>query len=132
MELTKNGDYVAEADKVVGQLKRNRSDRIILTTSKIRKMLSMTADIYNEAKLLPKQGKINNALRDRLQYLKIQIVYEYGRDTDRDAPVKDFIDKAKLLDLLGQVQDSNEKLQIFCHYMEALVAYHRYYGGSDK
>ena len=132
MELTKNWDYVAEADKVVGQLKRNRSDRIILTTSKIRKMLSMTADIYNEAKLLPKQGKINNALRDRLQYLKIQIVYEYGRDTDRDAPVKDFIDKAKLLDLLGQVQDSNEKLQIFCHYMEALVAYHRYYGGSDK
>ena len=132
MELTKNWDYVAEADKVVGQLKRNRSERIILTTSKIRKMLSMTADIYNEAKLLPKQGKISDALRDRLQYLKIQIVYEYGRDTERDAPVKDFIDKAKLLDLLGQVQDSNEKLQIFCHYMEALVAYHRYYGGSDK
>ena len=132
MELTKNWDYVKSAEETVKGLKKDSRGNLVLTTSKIRNILSMVSDIYNDARMLPPKEKLNRSILDRLQYLKIRIVYEYGRDAKSDSGVQDFIEKSDLLNLLNQIGDDNQKLQIFCHYMEALVAYHRYYGGSDK
>ena len=132
MELTKNWDYVKSAEETVNVLKKDSRGKLVLTTSKIRNILSMVSDIYNDARMLPPKEKLNRSILDRLQYLKIRIVYEYGRDAKSDSGVQDFIEKSDLLNLLNQIGDDNQKLQIFCHYMEALVAYHRYCGGSDK
>ena len=56
------------------------------------------------------------------------MVYDAGRERD----VKDFVEQAKLLEYLKGVGDSREEMIRFAHYMEALVAYHRYLGGRDN
>ena len=45
--------------------------------------------------------------------------------------VKQFVDRAGLLDLLNNIGDSRENFKKFARYMEALVAYHRFLGGQD-
>ena len=34
---------------------------------------------------------------DRIQYLKVQFVYEYGRDDKKDGSVRRFINESKIL-----------------------------------
>ncbi|MEE0959386.1 MAG: type III-A CRISPR-associated protein Csm2, partial [Lachnospiraceae bacterium] len=46
--------------------------------------------------------------------------------------VKDFVDKAQIFKIMDSINDSTDDLILFCNYMEALVAYHKFYGGSDK
>ncbi len=124
-------NYVSRAEGVIKELKRDRNGRIVLTTSKIRNILSMVSDLYNDA-----QRYRNETLKDdiydlyrRTQYLKMRMAYEAGRDGNDD--VKDFIEKAKLIDEINKVGRSKAKLLDFCHYMEALVAYHKYYSKKE-
>ena len=68
----------------------------------------------------------------RVQYLKMRIAYEAGRDDNgRVHPVKDFVMAAKLMQYIDEIK-SRQDLILYCNYMEALVAYHRFYGGHDK
>ena len=63
-----------------------------------------------------------------VQFLRMKLVYEYGRGENG---VRDFIDCANLIPEIKQIQDDRDKLIIFCKYLEALVAYHRFAGGND-
>jgi len=38
---------------------------------------------------------------------------------------------AKLMQYIDEIK-SRQDLILYCNYMEALVAYHRFYGGHDK
>ena len=130
MILTKT-NYVDLAEKTIKDLS-NRTDRKgrkipLLSTSKIRKILSMSADIYNDAKRIA-GDTIDDDMKSRIQYLRMHVAYEAGRDR----AVKDFIEAAKLLDIIQEIGCSKEQLILFCHYMEALVAYQRYFGGRDN
>ena len=121
--------YVDYAEKVIKSLgeKKNGKPGSALTTTKIRNILSMVSEIYNEVTHI--QGdKLSLEMVERIQYLRLRIVYESGRDKD----VKNFIDKSKLLLVLKNVGDSKRNFLLFCRYMEALVAYHRFYGGRDN
>lgn len=64
----------------------------------------------------------------KLMRLRVRMVYDAGRERD----VKDFVEQAKLLEYLKGVGDSREAMIQFAHYVEALVAYHRYLGGRDN
>ena len=64
----------------------------------------------------------------RINYLKVRLVYESGRDEK----VKVFVEKAHLLQLLESVKGNKRAYLLFSRYMEALVAYHRFYGGRDE
>lgn len=97
-----------------------------ITTTKIRKLLAMTADIYNEVQWT--QGDLSDEVMAKLEYLRVHFVYECGRNPD---DVKPFVEEAKILDALKEIGSSREKFITFSHYMEALVAYHRYYDGQD-
>ena len=46
--------------------------------------------------------------------------------------MKDFITEAKLLAYIKDIGNEREKLIRFAHYMEALVAYHRYLIGGRE
>ena len=59
----------------------------------------------------------------------MKLVYEYGRN---EAGVQDFLKKSQLIEEIKKIGDDREKLIIYCKYVEALVAYHRYFGGQDK
>lgn len=128
MELNKL-NYVEEAEKVIKSMRRkdrNGKDVIDLTTSKIRNLLSMISQIYNVAN--HETGKkINEDLQSQVQYFKMRFAYEAGRERT----VKDFQEKAEIFSNIDKIGDSREKLICFCHYMEALVAYHKFYGGRD-
>ena len=128
MRLTKE-NYVDHAEHVMKEIKKAcDNDKKIpkLTTSKIRNLLSMTSDLYNDARHIV-GDKLDSDMISRIQYLKMHYVYEAGRER----AVKNFIDQAELLQVINEIASSKENLILFCHYMEALVAYHRFYGGQD-
>ena len=56
-----------------------------------------------------------------MQVLKSQIINRVGNNVDS------FVKEVKLLEYLKGIGTSREKCLLFAHYMEALVAYHRYY-----
>lgn len=125
MELTKT-NYVDQAENVIKTLAKNRNNKVILTTSKIRNILTTSATIYD--KVRRKQGSLTEAEKADIQNLRMKLVYEYGRN---ESGVRDFIDKSQLIEEIKKIGDDREKLIIYCKYVEALVAYHRYFGGQD-
>ena len=125
MELT-NINYVDRAEDVILKLKEEGRGRIRLTTSQIRNILTITSTIYDNAKR--KKGPLDEEELMSVQLLRTKFVYESGRDKN----VEQFIQMADLINLIKSVGDSREKLILFCKYMEALVAYHRFEGGKDS
>ena len=127
--------YVDQAEDVIRQLEKNKDNKgktIRITTTKIRNLLAMSADIYNE--ILGKDEKLSEEICAKIDYLRVRFIYECGRDKDRDRnePVKKFVEKAKLIEALKEIQGSRKRFILFNRYLEALVAYHRYYGGKDR
>lgn len=128
MNLTKT-TYVDEAERVIKSMikkDRNGNDTIGITTSKIRNLLSMISEIYNDA-LHNEEEKLSEDMISRIQYLKMRFAYEAGRE----ATVKEFVQKAGIFEAINKIGNNKEKLIIFCHYMEALVAYRKFYIEKD-
>ena len=133
MLTTINQDnYVDEAEKVIKTLKnkkmKNGKDIPMVTTSKIRNLLAMTSDIYNET-LNVSEAKLPERLCSRIQYLRVRFIYESGKD--QDGKVRDFVETAKILKILNEIRGEKENFLLFARYMEALVAFHKFYGGKD-
>lgn len=123
-------NYVDKAEQVIKTLRSAKDKRgkavPQITTTKIRNLLAMTADIYNEV-LNSATDQLDEEVAGRIEYLKIRFVYESGRE---DA-VKALVEQAQILQAIAEIQGSKERFLLFSKYMEALVAYHRYYGGND-
>ncbi len=124
MQLTRT-NCVEEAEKVVQKLDKNRYG-FILTTSKIRNILSMVSSIYNDVSHYSKET-LNDEFVERIQYLKMRFAYEAGRETS----VRDLINKAEIMQQIDAIGRSKEQCICFCRFMEAIVAYHKFYGGND-
>ena len=108
-------DYVDAAENVMRKILSNRS------------CITLVNDIYN-VESLRFDEKISPESKLKIMRLRVRMVYDAGREQD----VKTFIEQARLLEYLKGVGDNREKMIRYAHYMEALVAYHRYLGGSDK
>lgn len=120
--------YVDRAENAIKKLiivDKNDRAKINLTTSKIRNILSLVSDLYNDAQRY-RSEELSEDLYNRVQYLKMRMAYEAGRENT----VKDFLKAADLLKEINKIGKSKKALLEFCHYMEALVAYHRFYGGN--
>ena len=63
----------------------------------------------------------------KLMRLRVRIIYDAGREQ----AVREFVEKAQLLEYIKGIGKSRAEMIQFAHYMEALVAYHRYYGGRE-
>ena len=121
--------YVEDAEKVFKDWYSTRDKKI--TTSKIRGLLSGMSDIYNDVVRVEGE-ELPQDIVDRIQYLKVQFVYEYGRDDKKDGSVRRFINESKILNKIDQIGTSKKKFIEMERYIEALVAYHRFYGGKDE
>lgn len=126
MAILTDDNYVDKAEKVIKSLNhtrdhRNNKIKFFLTTTKIRNLLNLTSNLFDESKV-----RSYKELADKIAYLRVQFVYQSGRET----AVKDLVKKAEILDILKEI-NNKESLQRFCRYMEALVAYFRFYGGKD-
>jgi len=122
--LEKN--YTAQAEQVIKELSMGRNYQQF-TTSKIRNILARVSELYNEVALV-QQDTLSPEIQSKIEYLKVRLVYECGREP---YVIKPFVEKAGLLDLLNNIGDARQNYIDFAHYMEALVAYHRFYGGRD-
>lgn len=137
MEIINETNYVDKAQKVIESLesntnihggsrnaKSNKGPK--LTTSKIRNILSMTSDIYNDVINLQSDA-LSSEITSRIEYLRLRCIYEAGRDK----VVKDFIEKSQLIGVIKEINGSKKNYILFNRYMEALVAFHKFYGGDD-
>ena len=115
--------YVEDAEKVFRDWYSTRDKKIGL--------LSGMSDIYNDVVRVEGE-ELPQDIVDRIQYLKVQFVYEYGRDDKKDGPVRRFINESKILNKIDKIGTSKKKFIEMERYMEALVAYHRFYGGKDE
>ncbi len=115
-------NYVDEAERVMGELKAKRG----ITTSKIRAIYALVADIYN-AENLRSEAELLEESQLKLMRLRVRIIYDAGREQ----AVRAFVEKAQLLEYIKGIGKSRAEMIQFAHYMEALVAYHRYYGGRE-
>lgn len=122
-------NYVDLAEKAILELTKNRDKRgniVIVSTSQIRNLLAMTADIYNDilditSEQLPKE------IISRISYLKVRFIYEAGRTQT----VRSLVEKAEIIEHLEEIKGSKSQYILFSRYMEALVAYRKFYGGKE-
>ena len=117
-------DYVDEAERVMQELMKDWNR---ITTSKLRNFLALITDIYN-AESLSNYEQLLSASQAKLMRLRVKIVYDAGREQT----VKTFVQKSHLLEYIKDVGTDRNKLIQLAHYMEALVAYHKYLGGKEN
>ena len=108
MRINEN-NYVDKAEKVIKELaeeskQRNRGRVDMVTTSKLRNLLAMTADIYNQV-LTWQSETLSDELNGRIEYLRIRFVYECGRD-DSKRKVRNFVEKSEVLEILKEIKKS--------------------------
>lgn len=115
------GDYVEFADTLMQEQCKN------ITTSKLRKILSLFMDVYNTENLRTDEAIAQENVT-RLQLAKIRLVYECGREKE----VKAFAEEAYLFHWLKEAGTSREMVLRYIHYLEALVAYHRYHNEGEN
>lgn len=98
-----------------------------ITTSKLRNILSLLTDVYNTETLRTEETLCPESVT-ALQLARIRIAYECGRDRN----TKEFVEAANLLPWLKAVGNSRKKAIDYTHYLEAIVAYHRFFGGREN
>lgn len=122
-------NYVDEAEKVIIKLSEKKDrwgNSNLVTISKLRNLLNMTTDIYNEV-LMCREDRLSEGIGSRIEYLRVRFLYEAGRDEK----VRELVKEAKIIGTLKEIGFSRKNYILFSRYMEALVAFHRYYGGKD-
>ena len=123
-------NYVDEAEKVIKALierkdRRGNPEKIV-STSKLRNLLSMSSDIYNEV-LERKDDLLSKTIAAKISYMRVRLYYEAGREES----VKALLKEAGAFEQIKKVGGSREKFLLFHRYLEALVAFRKYYGGKD-
>lgn len=123
-------NYVDKAEHAIVELsqKVGRNGRPIpmVTTSQIRVLLAMVSDIYNDVQDETSET-LSNDIIGRINYMKVRFYYQAGREPK----VKDFLETAQVFDVIGGINGKRDNFLLFSRYMEALVAFHKYYGGKD-
>ncbi len=136
-------NYVDRADKVMRALseeaqKSNGSKMV--TTSQVRKFLTAVnrvngkIDQFKNGNKSSASGRIPEDLQMEIKFLKVKLAYQIGRADSgryRANPVKEFADKSGLIGEIDKIGDSLERYENFARYVEALVAFHKFYGGKD-
>lgn len=123
-------NYVDNEEAAITRLSKKVNKQGIeipmVTTSKIRNLLSMAADIYNQA-LDCKEDVLPDDITSRIDYLRVRFMYEAGREQG----VKSLIKEADLLNIMKEIKGNKNNYILFYHYMEALVAFKRYMNKND-
>jgi len=126
--MEKDSDYVQIAENNMLSLRIDEKRGFgKLTTSKIRNILTLVNEIYNEVVLL-KKSELPDDIIDRIRHIKVRLAYEAGREK----VVKEFVEKTALIEGLDEIKGDKAKFIRYAKYLEALVAYHRYHGGKDE
>lgn len=130
-------DYVRAAEGAIIAIKDE--NKPVISTSKLRSLFSLFTDMFNDI-TRSDQKTLTAEQVNALRSAKVRIYYEIGREKTDEGPMDStsvgcFVKYSHLLQYLEDIMDigtSAEKLTRFYHYMEALVAFHRFYFGEKR
>jgi CRISPR-associated protein Csm2 len=124
-------DIAKEAEQAILALKKQNNGKIYLKTNQIRKFLTAVNAITNKVNVYKAKHlnatELPDELAGEIQFLKVKAAYQAGRERS----VKDFMKQSHMKQHIEAVGTSIAKYEAFAHYVEALVAYHKFYGGKD-
>ena len=131
-------EEVKVADRAQEVMKKLSADgpKNMLSTSQIRKFLTAVNKITEEVNVdcieNPDDTKLQESLQAEIKFLKVKLAYQIARSKSKwGNPVEDFAKEAKLMEEIDAIKDSIKAYRTFARYIEALVAFHKYYGGRD-
>lgn len=120
--LSLPNNYIDEAEELM------RKEYRAITTSKLRRLFSLVSEVYNEEILNVQSDSLTPESIAAIGMMRVRFAYECGRD----GKVKNFVKEAKLMEYLKGIGSSRKAFLNFARYMEALVAYHKYFGGREN
>lgn len=137
-------DYAKDAKLKIEEFKKKNNDSIPLTTTQLRKILFLINAMSNKLELYLSEGtgnedikEINDELNSMLINLKVKIAYQIGKEKSEDKKYhrSHFENFEKIVNLTGKANKIIESKKIsdlkdLINYCEALVAYHKFYGGK--
>lgn len=137
-------DYAKDAKLKIEEFKKKNNDSIPLTTTQLRKILFLINAMSNKLELYLSEGtgnedikEINDELNSMLINLKVKIAYQIGKEKSEDKKYhrSHFENFEKIVSLTGKADKIIESKKIsdlkdLINYCEALVAYHKFYGGK--
>lgn len=128
LKMSNFADFAENVIQSYPQGKHEGQKRIFVTSSQIRPLLSKIIKLVNTNK--KKTGDLDSEDLGYLQYLKTSLIYASARDSN----TKEFIIKADLLNLIDQISETKDRanIDLLGRYFEALVAYHKFYGGRES
>ena len=88
-------------------------------------ILKNKVDIYKIAN--PQAKKLDEEMKMEIEFLRVSISYQAGREK----LVREFVEKADLLNMVKDINGDIKAFENFCRYIEALVAFHKFYGGQE-
>ena len=104
----------------------------MITKSQIRKFLAAVNALTNKVDVYraqnPGAAELSPAHASAVKYLKVQLVYQAAREPKKVQP---FVETARLKERIDAIGTDLRAYEDFAHYVEALVAYHKFYGGED-
>ncbi len=126
------GKYAETSDKVdLAQEVMKNSFRQV-TTSQIRRFLTAVNTVSGKVEQYQnetgKSEKLSPDLAAQVKFLKVKLAYQVGRGDDR---LKKFVEETDLMAAIGSIGSDAKKYEEFARYVEALVAFHKFYGGKD-
>ena len=139
------GAYTASKDKVdlaekvmkdLSEIKDKWGKKSMVTTSQIRRFLTavntVTGKVEQYQNETGKADKLTPELAAQVKVLKVKLAYQVGRgDLKGDLKIRSFAKEADLMAAIDSIGEDAKKYEEFARYVEALVAFHKYYGGKD-
>ncbi|MBR1529102.1 MAG: type III-A CRISPR-associated protein Csm2 [Oscillospiraceae bacterium] len=127
-------NYVNLAEKVIKEHFENEKKKTI-TTNQIRNLLELTNELRERLRT-ERVEQLTEDMISQVQYIKLRFVYAVGRDKGTQGNdgkgVLEFMKRSNLIACLDTVKDSPEQYLLVCKYMEALVAYHKFFDSEKK
>ena len=133
-KLTETDDIAGKAEKIILGLK---NDRLLggtngLTTNQIRKFLTEVNTLTNKITLYRHQQEqtreLSEDLAKEVRFLKVKLAYQVARG---NKGVKRFAEDTQLKEYIDTVGTDLKEYMAFAQFIEALVAYHTFYGEKE-
>ncbi len=127
-------DLAQEVMKKLSAVKDKWGNPSMVTTSQIRRFLTavntVTGKVEQYQNETGKKDVLSPELVAQVKFLKVKLAYQVGRD-DKAKHIKNFAEEADLTSAIDSIGDDMKKYEEFARYVEALVAFHKYYEGRD-
>lgn len=130
-------DKAELAIKSIGKPDKNNPNKLYikLKTNQIRKILTAVNILKNKVDIYkidnPQAKKLDEELQMEIEFLRVNIAYQIGREKGKENLVREFVEKADLLNMVKDINGDIKAFENFCRYIEALVAFHKFYGGQE-